>query len=65
MITKLKCTEASARGIKAERFFEYERNNERVGDRIISLCASKESIVVDGDLNLVTHSWDQNHQNIW
>jgi len=50
----LKCTESSARGVKAERVFEYERNNERVGDRIISLCAIKESIVVDGDLNLGT-----------
>jgi len=48
----LKCTETSARGVKAERVFEYERNNERVGDRIISLCAIKESILVDGDLNL-------------
>ena len=50
----MKCTESSARGVKAERVFEYERNNERVGDRIISLCAIKESIVVDGDLNLGT-----------
>jgi len=50
----LKCTQSSARGVKAESIFEYERNNERVGDRIISLCAIKESIVVDGDLNLGT-----------
>ena len=50
----MKCSESSARGVKAERVFEYERNNERVGDRIISLCAIKESIVVDGDLNLGT-----------
>ena len=50
----LKCTQSSARGVKAERVFEYERNNERVGDRIISLCAIKESIVVDGNLNLGT-----------
>ena len=48
----MKCSESSARGVKAERVFEYERNNERVGDRIISLCAIKESILVDGDLNL-------------